>query len=46
LIDKYFKWFIEIFAAKGYEDATIVDISKAAELAEEYSIITFQIRKT
>jgi hypothetical protein len=43
LIDNILNGSLKVLAAKGYEDATIADISKAAE---EYCIITFQIRKT
>jgi hypothetical protein len=46
LIDNILNGSLKILAAKGYEDATIADIQRLLMLAEEYCIITFQIRKT
>jgi hypothetical protein len=46
LIDNILNCSLKIHAAKGYEDATIAGFQRLLMLAEEYCIITFQIRKT
>jgi AcrR family transcriptional regulator len=46
LIDNILNGSLKTFATRGYEETTIADISKDADVSRGYCIITFQIRKT